>query len=147
VDRDSVRTRVALARVGRLATAGADGRPHAVPLCFVLVGDVVYSAVDHKPKRGPRLRRLRNIEETGRACLLVDEYADDWSALWWVRLDGRARLVGDGGESDRAVAELVRKYRQYAQRPPTGPVLAIDVDTWTWWSATSAGMSGPIEST
>lgn len=135
MDRELLRERVAAARVGRLATAGADGRPHAVPLCFVLLDDSVYSAVDHKPKRGPRLRRLRHIEETGRACLLVDEYAEDWSALWWIRLDGPARLVRDAGESGRAFAALIRKYPQYVRQPPTGEVLAIDVDAWTWWSA------------
>ena len=86
---------VSAAPVGRLATVGADGAPHVVPVCFVLVADTAYSAVDDKPKRSRRLRRLANIEATGRACLLVDEYDDDWSRLRWVRLDGHGRLVED----------------------------------------------------
>ena len=88
-----MRALVADARVGRLATVGADGTPHAVPVCYALVGDVVYTAVDHKPKRSQRLRRTANIAATGGACLLVDEYDEDWSALWWVRLDGAGRVV------------------------------------------------------
>jgi PPOX class probable F420-dependent enzyme len=128
-----MRERVSAARVGRLATVSADGRPHAVPVCFALVGDVVYSAVDQKPKRSTRLRRIANVEATGRACLLVDEYDEDWSALWWVRLDGTARIV-DGDEARRAVVALVEKYRQYAERPPAGPVLALDLAQWNGWS-------------
>jgi PPOX class probable F420-dependent enzyme len=123
------------ARVGHLATTGSDGQPHIVPVCFALVGDVVYSAVDHKPKRSTRLRRIANIQATGRACLLVDEYDEDWTRLWWVRADGPARVVDDPAESRRAVAALSAKYPQYAERPPTGAVLAIDVSRWSEWSA------------
>jgi PPOX class probable F420-dependent enzyme len=123
-------------RVAHLSTVGADGRPHLVPVCFVLIGDVVYTAVDHKPKRSTRLRRLANIEATGHACVLIDQYSEDWSALWWVRLDGRGRVVNDPAERERAVAALVDKYQQYADQPPAGPVLAVDVTGWTSWSAT-----------
>ena len=140
--RPDIRRLVSEARVARLATTDANARPHLVPICFALVrtmhadnGDVVYSAVDHKPKRHNRLRRLANIEATGQACLLVDEYSDDWSRLWWVRLDGRGRVVTDPAELARAVGALVAKYPQYTDRPPSGPVLAIDVTGWHAWSA------------
>jgi PPOX class probable F420-dependent enzyme len=123
------------ARVARLATVAPDGRPHLVPVCFVLIDDTVYTAIDHKPKRGSRLRRIANIEATGHACLLVDHYSEDWSALWWARLDGRGRVVDDPAEAGRAVAALVGKYEQYAARPPAGPVLAIEVTGWSGWSA------------
>jgi PPOX class probable F420-dependent enzyme len=131
-----MRRRVDAARLGRLATVGADGVPHVVPICFALVGDLVYSAVDLKPKRGPRLRRLSNIEASGLASLLVDEYHEDWSMLWWVRLDGQARVVDDASESGEAIGALVAKYRQYDEQPPTGPVLAVDIGRWSGWSAT-----------
>jgi PPOX class probable F420-dependent enzyme len=123
------------ARVARLATVGVDGRPHLVPVCFALVDDTAYSAIDHKPKRTTRLRRLANIEATGRACLLVDHYSDDWATLWWVRVDGRGRVVTDDREAARAIAALTNRYQQYAQTPPTGPVLAVDVTAWSGWSA------------
>jgi PPOX class probable F420-dependent enzyme len=134
VDPQALRELASAARVGRLATAGSDGTPHVVPVCFVLLGDVAYSAVDHKPKRGRRLRRVVNIEATGRACLLLDEYDEDWTRLWWVRLDARARIVREPTESAVAVSALTRKYTQYAERPPGGPVLALDVERWTSWS-------------
>jgi len=131
-----MRALVTGARSGHLATVGADGHPHVVPVCFVLCGEVAYSAVDHKPKRTSRLRRTANIEATGRASLLVDFYAEDWSTLWWVRLDGPARVVTDQAEADRAIAALVGKYPQYAGHPPAGPVLALDATRWIGWSAT-----------
>jgi PPOX class probable F420-dependent enzyme len=135
VDVVTMRQRVSQARVGRLATVRPDGRPHVVPVCFALVGDVVYSAVDHKPKRATRLQRLTNVAATGTASLLVDEYDDDWPRLWWVRLDGRARVVTDPAEAASAVNALRTRYPQDAERPPSGPVLAVDVDRWVGWSS------------
>ena len=55
------RRRFAAARVARLATADAAGRPHIVPVTFAVDGDVIYSAVDDKPKRGTALKRLANV--------------------------------------------------------------------------------------
>lgn len=130
-----MRRLVAAARVGRLATVGADQQPHAVPVCFALRGETAYSAVDHKPKRSRRLRRVSNIEATARACLLVDRYGEDWSTLWWVRLDGAGRVVADPDEAARAVAALVDKYPQYRDRAPDGPVIAVDITRWSGWSA------------
>jgi PPOX class probable F420-dependent enzyme len=139
MDAQALRDAVSAARVGRLATVDEQGMPHIVPVCFAVFDDVVYHAVDHKPKRSPRLRRIRNIEATGSASLLVDAYDEDWSRLWWVRLDGRGRVVADRAEIERGVGALVAKYPQYGERPPQGPVVALDVTRWTGWSA----MDGP----
>src|SRR5205807_1838912 len=135
VDDAMMRQRMRAARVGRLATVTREGRPHVVPCCFVLGGDaaVVYSAVDGKPKSTLQLRRLANIRANPYASLLVDHYADDWSALWWVRVDGAARVVPEGGERDHAIAALTGKYDQYVGSPPRGAVVAIDVLTWRAW--------------
>ena len=119
------------ARVARLATAGADGAPHLVPVTFALDGDTAYFAVDAKPKSSARLRRLRNIEENPQVSLLVDEYDEDWERLWWVRADGRARILGPGAEAAR---ELLRaRYPQYADVALGGPVVAIAVERWSGW--------------
>ena len=58
-----MRERVRTARVARLATTDPDGRPHLVPIVFVLDGQTLYSAVDAKPKRSRRLRRVANARE------------------------------------------------------------------------------------
>jgi PPOX class probable F420-dependent enzyme len=135
VDATTMRRRVESARVAHLATVGPDAVPHLVPVCFAVDGDTVYSAVDHKPKRGTQLRRLDNLRTTGRACLLVDQYGEDWSTLWWVRLDGRGRVTGNPRELALAMAALAAKYDQYAEQPPGGPVIAIQVTRWSGWSA------------
>lgn len=132
-----MRARVAAARVARLATVGAGQRPHLVPLCFVLEDEVVYSAVDEKPKRTKRLKRLENIRAHPRVTMLVDHYEEDWSRLWWVRLDGAAYVLESGDEYDHALSLLTDKYEQYRVEPPTGPVIAIRVDEWRGWSAAS----------
>ena len=132
-----MRSLVDAARVGRLGTVSGAGVPHVVPVCFVVLDDIAYSPVDHKPKRTQRLQRLANIEATGRGCLLVDEYQDiDWTRLWWVRLDGRARVVSSRPEVERARSALAEKYPQYAAAPLEGAMIALDVTRWTGWSAT-----------
>jgi PPOX class probable F420-dependent enzyme len=134
VTADEARALFATARVARLATVGAEARPHIVPIVFALTGDVVYSAVDAKPKRTRALKRLDNIARNPRVALLADHYEDDWDALWWVRADGVAR-VADGAEAERGVALLVERYEQYRAAPPRGPVLAIAVERWSGWRA------------
>ncbi|MPY77153.1 MAG: TIGR03668 family PPOX class F420-dependent oxidoreductase [Actinophytocola sp.] len=120
------------APVARLATADAAGVPHVVPVTFAVDGDVIVFAVDHKPKTSTALRRLRNIEANPTVSLLVDHYEDDWTRLWWARADGHARARA---EDPPAVALLTAKYPAYAERPPEGPVVRIDVSRWSGWSA------------
>jgi len=124
------------ARVARLATVDAAGKPHLVPLVFALDGELVYSAVDHKPKRTTDLKRLRNIGTNPRVALLVDHYEDDWSALWWIRVDGIAEVVETGPVWERAVELLADKYPQYRGHPPDGSVIVITIGRLSGWSAT-----------
>lgn len=126
------RRRLRKARVLRLATVDADGAPHQVPATFAAYDDVLVIAVDHKPKRHQNLRRLRNIEADDRVCALVDEYADDWNRLWWVRADGTARIL-EGAEREPPLDRLVAKYPQYAENRPRGPVIEISVTRVTGW--------------
>ena len=121
--------RLASARVGRLATVTAEGRPHVVPVCFALRDGRIYTAVDAKPKRTAALARLDNVRATGRASLLVDHYEEDWSRLWWVRADGTAEVV----DSEAAIDALAAKYEQYRAARPAGPVIAIAPDRWRSW--------------
>jgi PPOX class probable F420-dependent enzyme len=133
VDPSTVRRRLDEAPVGRLATVTAQGRPHIVPCCFVLVGEVIYTAVDGKAKTTLALRRIENLRINPHAALVVDQYHDDWNTLWWVRVDGRGRVVDEVHERAEAIAHLRHKYPQYQAVPIPGPVLALDVEGLTAW--------------
>jgi PPOX class probable F420-dependent enzyme len=125
------------ARVARLATVAPDGRPSLVPICFAAAGGVLFHAVDHKPKATRRLARLEHLAAEPRASVLADVYDDtDWSQLWWVRADGHARVLEDGGpQAAHALDLLVEKYPQYRARRPEGPVVALTVERVRGWSA------------
>ncbi|HEU4451081.1 MAG TPA: TIGR03668 family PPOX class F420-dependent oxidoreductase [Gaiellaceae bacterium] len=127
--------RLSAARVARLATTDPDGRPHLVPIVFAIDGDTLYSAVDRKPKRSQRLRRIENARERSDVTILVDHYDEDWARLWWIRLRGHARVLDEGKERERALALLGKKYPQYGVEPPEGPVLAVDVTDVREWSS------------
>jgi PPOX class probable F420-dependent enzyme len=125
-----------VARVGRLATADAAGRPLVVPVCFVLAAGRLYSAVDAKPKRTRELRRLRNIAENPRISLVVDEYDEDWTRLRYVIVEGHADVLTDGEEFAGAIDRLVEKYPQYHQLAlsrESGAVVRITPDRLLAW--------------
>jgi PPOX class probable F420-dependent enzyme len=133
---DEARLRLAAARVARLATISPDGHPHVVPVTFAVDGDAIYTAVDAKPKRTQRLRRLSNVRANPRVALLADQYDDDWSALWWARADGLAAVLDDEAAMAAPIGLLSARYSQYQDNPPAGPVIAIRVLRWSGWSAT-----------
>lgn len=141
-DRGASLARLAAARVGHLATASADGRPHVVPLCFVVLAEVAYSVVDDKPKRTRSgLRRLRNIEANPRASLLVDHYDEDWRSLWFVMAEGEAATVADEAEYREALAALRGKYPQYLSMDlaqATHPMIRIRIGKLVAWQGGGA---------
>jgi PPOX class probable F420-dependent enzyme len=137
MDPSEMRQRVRDARVGRLATVTPEGDPHAVPVCFAFRGNDIVSIVDDKPKSTTALRRLDNVRAHSVVSLLVDHYDDDWRRLWWVRVDGTARVVESEPDAAGAVAALAAKYDQYRIDPPSGPVLVIEPARWRAWSASS----------
>lgn len=125
------------ARVAMLATAGADAVPHLVPVVFAVPenrSDILYTAIDAKPKTTLRLRRLVNIEHNPAVSLMVDHYADDWSKLWWVRADGVASIHHSGVEMATGYALLRAKYPQYERVELDGPVVTVEIHRWTSWS-------------
>ena len=134
-----MRRRVASARVARMATVRPDGTPHLVPVCFALITaddgtDVIVSATDDKPKTTYSLQRLKNVQANPAVTLLVDHYEEEWGRVWWVRVDGDARIVEDGNEHRRAAGALREKYDQYRHLDMPGAMLAIDVRRWLGWA-------------
>jgi PPOX class probable F420-dependent enzyme len=132
-----IRAKLEASRVARLATLDAERKPHAVPICFVCDGSLFYSAIDHKPKRVPpsRLARLKNIKKTPQVALLVDQYDEDWTRLWYVLVRGEAELVSASAERKRAIKCLRAKYPQYDAEmlADDAPVLRITPVRITAW--------------
>jgi PPOX class probable F420-dependent enzyme len=103
------------ARIAHLATAGKNGEPHVIPICFAFDGKCFYSPIDEKPKRTAplKLKRLRNIRANPKVSLVIDHYDEDWRRLAYVLVFGSARLLKSGTRHHRAVLLLRRKYPQY----------------------------------
>jgi PPOX class probable F420-dependent enzyme len=123
-------------RVGRLATADARGNPHVVPVCFAISGDTLYVTIDEKPKRagGRPLKRLRNMLDNPSTAFVADRYDEDWSKLGWVMLRGRADILADGAEHDRAQALLRERYAPHgAMQLADLPVIALRIERVTSW--------------
>ena len=131
----SAADRIGASRIARLATVRPDGTPHVVPITFALAGDTLVTAVDAKPKRTTNLQRLRNLRANPAVSIVIDQYDDDWAALWWVRIDGRAEILEEGPVWNRAVEALIAKYAQYRETAPAGPVIVVHPTRWTAWSA------------
>jgi len=130
--------RAAAVPLARLATTSArTGAIDLVPVTFAIVDGCFVTAVDHKPKSTRELARLANIRASGTATVLVDEWHDDWSQLWWVRMRGDAREVADMGlpVAVAAIDALVAKYAQYREYRPEGPLLVVTPTDIRSWSA------------
>jgi PPOX class probable F420-dependent enzyme len=130
--------------VARLATLGQGGAPSLVPVVFASSGGRLWIPVDAKPKRAGELARIANVRRDPRIALLLDHYEADWSALWWLRVDGTAAVV-DGEHAPGAAAAaavLRRKYPQYEHTPlfrdPQPTLLAIAPRRITSWAASEA---------
>ena len=107
MDEDEARRRVTGAPVARLATLDSTGRPTIVPICFVVDGDTLYTAVDEKPKTTRRLQRLRDrlgekraelanapVGDVTELAVEVDHLANELTAAM-TRMERRTVLHGD----------------------------------------------------
>lgn len=127
-------------RVARLATADAAATPHVIPICYAVVDECFYFVVDEKPKRTRRgLKRLRNIAENAKVAIVIDEYADDWSRLAYLLVNGDAAIVDDRSEFARALAALRARYVPYRDmelRFESHPLVRITPTKVHFWRMT-----------
>src|SRR5215212_327722 len=139
---------LATRRVAHLATAGPDGAPHVVPVCFAWDGQALYIALDAKPKRvaPTQLKRVRNILANPQVAFLCDHYDEDWSRLGYLLIHGTADLQGPGPEAAPAMALLREKYPQYRVMPiELQPVIRIVPERVTGWSGGASTLT-PVPS-
>jgi PPOX class probable F420-dependent enzyme len=121
-------------RVARLAFLDASDLPRVLPITYALAGGAAWSAIDHKPKRASEPARLGYLRRRPEAALCVDHYDDDWSRLAWVQLRGRVGIVPleQGGAGLEA---LIARYAPYRERRPPGPLLRLEIESASCWSA------------
>ncbi len=126
-----------LVRVAHLATVGKDAQPHLVPVCFCVEHNTLYITVDEKPKRADiPLKRIRNNQENPAVAVTVDRWDEDWTRLAWIMLRGRADILSDGDEHDRAQDQLRLRYPQYrAMNLAPLPVVAVRINRVLAWGA------------
>lgn len=135
-------------RVGYLATMNEDGQAHIVPVVFASDEKGIYFVVDNKRKnrRVGKLRRIENIERTGRATFLVDTYSEDWTKLSFLLTYCRARVLSSSQdrEKKKEIASLLKeKYPQYAgmygekeyfPEPDNATFVWLEPERTTFWS-------------
>jgi PPOX class probable F420-dependent enzyme len=112
-----------------------------VPIVFARAAGALWSPIDGKPKRGGELARVRHIRRDPRVSLLFSHYDEDWTRLWWLRVDGQAEIRG-GADEAAAIAALVRKYPQYQRVDVLGAdglLLRIGVTAQRSWCASEEG--------
>jgi PPOX class probable F420-dependent enzyme len=135
---DKVQAFISSHRVAVMATADARGAPHVVPICYAFDGDSIFTAIDLKPKQvaARSLKRLRNIESNPKVALVIHDYSEDWGRLAHVLVTGRAEIMANDGERERAEALLRDKYPQYVDLlPPGAPFLRVTVVKVVSWGA------------
>jgi PPOX class probable F420-dependent enzyme len=122
---------LAYERVCRVATAGASGRPHLVPVVHVVAGDKIYFG------SGDDGRKVQNLRDNPQVTVTVDLYSDDWSQLRGVMVQGTARLIERGARFQQARRRLYAKYPQYAREAALAPSDSVIVEVtpthvFTW---------------
>lgn len=125
--------------MARLATADAGGQPLVVPICYAWDDGALFSAIDAKPKARPMesLKRIRNIRENDRVSVVVDHYDEDWRALRYAIVQGRARLLTGGADFTRGADLLRAKYPQYREMGlarDAGLMIKVEAEKVTHWA-------------
>ena len=124
-------------RIGHLASSTSGGRPLVVPICFTFDGELIYSAIDEKPKKSSPLglRRIANIAENPQVSFIIDDYSEDWLRLRYVLVNGTAEILTEGKEFSEAISRLREKYRQYRtmklELRPIIRITPLHIVAWT----------------
>ena len=123
-----------------------------VPVVFAETEGRVWIPIDGKPKSSGQLARISNIERDPRVTVLLDHYSDNWTELWWLRIEGTAtvRLGESFGEQEtRAAARLREKYDQYRTTRPFSDeptLIRIEIERMRSWCVSDQPISAPKRS-
>ena len=132
---DAIASLLQTERRATMTTLGSDGSPHAVPVVFARVGDEIVSPIDHKPKSGQVLARVKNIERDDRVTLLIDRWDEEWTRLKWLMVRGRATVDPDAPAP--FMRALNERYEQYDIDERHDAVIRIRPIRLSWWAWSS----------
>src|ERR671930_2604916 len=79
-------------QLGRIATSGADGTPHVVPVGWIY--NAARDTIDVGGRELERTKKFRDVARTGRAAIVIDDLAstDPWRPRA-VEVRGRAEAI------------------------------------------------------
>lgn len=125
-------------RIARMATVDESGNPLVLPVCFAYDGTYIYSPIDNKPKSVPveKLKRVRNIINNSNISLVIDNYVENWSLLYYLIIQGTAEMIYKGHEYQNALTILDEKYYQYVEmelKSLGAPVIKITPEKIISW--------------
>jgi pyridoxamine 5'-phosphate oxidase family protein len=83
-------------RLGRIATVGPDGQPHVVPTSFRY--DPEHDAIDVGGLRMSQTKKLRDVQRTGRASIVIDDVLPPWQPRM-IEVRGTADVIPAGGKA------------------------------------------------
>ena len=139
-----IKTKINKARLARLATVDRGCKPHVIPVVFVLDNDhnCYFIPIDDKTKQGrpENLKRVKNIQENPNVALLIDEYNEDWTKLYFIMIRGKGSILG-GKKLEQNEMSLLKKahgllYDKYNQYQTTGigkyVIMVIPQKVTTW---------------
>ena len=94
-------------RLGRIATVGPDGQPHVVPTSFRYSPE--HDAIEVGGLRMSQTKKVRDVQRTGRASIVVDDVLPPWSPRM-IEIRGTAEVIASGGKalSDNFEDTIVR---------------------------------------
>lgn len=119
-------------RRGVMSTIARDGSAHSVPVVFARIGNEIVSPIDHKPKTGEVMARVKNLARDDRVTLLVDHWDEDWTRVGWLMVRGRG-VVEPDAEMSRMKA-LNERYHQYSPDERHDALITIRPTRLLWWT-------------
>ena len=122
-------------RRGVMSTLSSDGSAHSVPVVFARIGNEIVSPIDHKPKTGEVMARVKNLGRDNRITLLVDHWNEDWTRVGWLMIRGHG-VVDPDAEMSRMKA-LNDRYPQYSPDERHDALITIRPTRLLWWTWSS----------
>ena len=120
-------------QLGRIATVGPDGQPHVVPTSFRYNAE--HDAIDVGGLRMSQTKKLRDVQRTGRASIVIDDVLPPWQPRM-IEVRGTAAVIPAGGPAAGPaevawVVGLPAQGRGYAKEAASSLVALLQEAGWT----------------